>query len=748
MNKIKVLYLLEDFGIGGLERIVEATFNGLSRKRFAPSIWCIAGGGELAETFVRKGKNLRLLNLKTYHNPFNILRLCLLIKKDRFHIVHTHGYFASTMGRISAYLAGTPVIISHVHTTYWDFSKRHLWVERLLSRVTDRILCCSNAVRDFVIVNERIDPRKVITVYNGIQGKEENSRVSGEDSSGRTETSIVTTGSLVGNKGHRYLIEALSKVAKQDSGITLTIMGDGPLKGRLEDYAQQLGIGGQTNFLGLVDDVQPILRKADLFVLPSIEREGLGLGIIEAMSQGKPVIGTDIGGIPELIEDGVNGYLVKPRDADGLAAKLKVLIDDKAQRVRMGVEGRRRFEETFDAAIMLQQIEHLYESLVRHKSGGVWDILYLHNKTNISGGEQSLINLWRNLDRTSFTPHLIIPHEGSLGHEAKNLDLNVEYCPIPQFRMKNLFSLVKSFASVRKYCKREKIRLIHSYTPRNNVMAAMIGRIMGIPVIWHERNLIFGPEKDVSRRLSFLPDRIICNSQAVADRFKRGGKIPARVSVVLNGVDLEQFRPKKINEAIRKRYSINGDKIVGLISNVSRRKMPEYLLDAAPYIVERCPQTLFFVVGGEFGEEDKGRMDELAEKARILGVRDHLVFTGFLWDVADIIQVFDIGLAVAEHEACSRAILEMMACGKPVVAFDTGGNNELVDDGVTGTLVDFGDIEGLASSVVSLIENDQRRKTMGMRARERAEGYFDVQVNAERTQEIYVNLIDQACTGT
>jgi glycosyltransferase involved in cell wall biosynthesis len=660
MNKIKVLYLLEDFGIGGLERIVENIFNGLNRKRFDPSIWCIAGGGELAETFVRKGKNIKILNLKTYHNPLNLLRLALLIRKNRFQIVHTHGYFASTMGRVAAYLSGMPIIISHVHTTHWDFSKRHLWIERILSRVTDRILCCSNAVRDFVIFKEKIDPKKVLTIYNGVQRKTMGGGISGEVGSGRKEVRIVTTGSLVNNKGHRYLLEAISKIEK-DNGITVNIMGEGPLKGQLVDYAKRLGIDGQTNFLGLVGDVQAVLREADIFVLPSIEREGLGVGIIEAMSQGKPVIGTSIGGIPELIEDGVNGYLVRPRDADGLAAKLKVLIDDRREQERMGREGRRRFEERFDAAIMVKNIEHLYDSLLYGKKIGVWNILYLHNKSNIGGGEQSLINLWRNLNRKRFVPHLIIPKEGLLGHEAKNYDLRVDYHSIPQIRMRNLFPLFKSFTQMSQYCKRERINIIHSYTPRNNVLAAILGRITGIPVIWHERNLIFGHEKDISRMLFFLPDRIICNSQAVAERFRRAGKIPAKVSVVINGIDLARFRPKKATRAIVERYTIKGNKVVGLVSNVSRRKMPEYLLDAAPAILEGCPHTLFFVVGGELGEEDRGRMDELAEKARKIGVADHVVFTGFLSNVYDIIQVFDIGLAVTENEACSRAILEMMA---------------------------------------------------------------------------------------
>jgi hypothetical protein len=132
MHKIKVLQLIEDFKIGGLERTVETIFDGLDKCRYAVSIWCIAAGGEIADKFIREGKDIRILNFKTYHNPLNIIRLSYLIRMNRFQIVHTHGYFTNTMGRISAFLARTPVIISHVHTTYWNFSKRNLWVERVL----------------------------------------------------------------------------------------------------------------------------------------------------------------------------------------------------------------------------------------------------------------------------------------------------------------------------------------------------------------------------------------------------------------------------------------------------------------------------------------------------------------------------------------------------------------------------------------------------------------------------------------
>ncbi|NQT04142.1 MAG: glycosyltransferase family 4 protein, partial [Planctomycetes bacterium] len=300
-------------------------------------------------------------------------------------------------------------------------------------------------------------------------------------------------------------------------------------------------------------------------------------------------------------------------------------------------------------------------------------ILYLHNMVNISGGEQSLVNLWNSLDKNRYVPFLMVPKDGLFVKAARKIGVKVSLCDVPQLRPKNVLKILNALIRLAAYCRQKRIRVIHSYTPRNNILAAVVGKIMGIPVVWHERNLIFGDEIDISRRFYFLADKIICNSQAIAERFRNKNGIPSKVEVVLNGVDLETFRPQKADPAILREYDLSRRKVVGLVSNLGKRKMPEYLLEASPYILERYPDTAFFIVGGEFGEEDKGRKRELEENARNLGVGGRVIFTGFVSDVSHIIQVFDVGVAVTEKEACSRAILEMMACGKPVVAFNTGG---------------------------------------------------------------------------
>ncbi len=153
-------------------------------------------------------------------------------------------------------------------------------------------------------------------------------------------------------------------------------------------------------------------------------------------------------------------------------------------------------------------------------------ILYLHNKTRISGGEQSLLNLFDNLDRTRFVPHLIVPSDGPFAGEAKKRAVFVSYLPVPKLTLNNVTAVFRALTQIYSFCKHFKISIIHSYAPRNNILSAITGKILGIPVIWHERNIPVNGEKDISRRYSFLPKSIICNSNAVAERFRiKKGKL-------------------------------------------------------------------------------------------------------------------------------------------------------------------------------------------------------------------------------
>lgn len=367
--KKKVLHLVEDLRIGGLERVVASIVLGLDRTKYEVHVWCLTNGGEIAEELIEKGVSVKILGMHSYHNPLHILSLSRLIKKENIHILHTHGYFGSTFGRIAVILVRTPIIIAHVHTTYYGFKRRNLIVERLLSFFTDKIVCVSNAVKDFVEGIEGISEKRTCLIFNGV----ENHSLSERDKDYHIDRSfygfkstdflVITVASLTPHKGHQVLIDAAHLLSKKHGNMRWLIVGDGPLRGRLETYTRELKLSSKIVFAGQQKHITSLLRMADLFVLPSTEREGLGIALIEAMAEGLPVIGTSLGGIPEVIEDKQNGLLVEPGSAYELATAIESLTIDEKMRREMGEAGRELYKRKFTITKMNQGIESLYEKL-------------------------------------------------------------------------------------------------------------------------------------------------------------------------------------------------------------------------------------------------------------------------------------------------------------------------------------------------------------------------------------------------
>ena len=365
------------------------------------------------------------------------------------------------------------------------------------------------------------------------------------------------------------------------------------------------------------------------------------------------------------------------------------------------------------------------------------NILYLHNISQISGGEQSLMNLWQNLDNKRFNVFLLLPEAGDLEKRAESLGLSVDILSIPQLKLANLFKIFKAGWRLARYCREKRVHLVHSYTPRNNIISSFVGRFLGIPVIWHERNLPVENEKDMTRQFLWLPDIVICNSQAVARRFPPRKKI----RVVLNGVNRDHFQVWPDNGLFKEKLGFSNKKVVGCVSNLNSRKRVEFFLEVAAGISKEYKEVIFCVVGGEFPDAGGQRLAELKALAVRLGLKDKIVFTDFQPDVRAYLYAFDVFVHGTIKEACSRAILEAMASGIPVVAVNDGGNPELIEDGKTGLLIEAQDIEGFIRGVMDVLKNDQKRSAMSSAARKRVGQFFDVGRNARETEEIYTSLL-------
>jgi glycosyltransferase involved in cell wall biosynthesis len=182
---------------------------------------------------------------------------------------------------------------------------------------------------------------------------------------------ILQVARLVEKKGTEYLIEAFRKIAVHDKNCSLVIIGDGPLRKNLIRKVSSYGLQDRITFLGARphQEVLDLMQKAFVLVQPSVtarsgDSEGLGIVFLEAAASGIPVIGTQHGGIPEAVVDGITGFLVPERDADALAEKLLVLLSDKSLQEKMGRAGRKMVEEKFDIRRQTEKLERIYEGLL------------------------------------------------------------------------------------------------------------------------------------------------------------------------------------------------------------------------------------------------------------------------------------------------------------------------------------------------------------------------------------------------
>ena len=361
MPMIRIAQVVEDLKIGGIEKVIENITMFLDPQLFKVHVICLSRGGEVAEGLIANGKDVEILHIRNYHSLSGIMKVAGRLRRKEIDIVHTHAYPAGVLGRVAAVLAGVPRILHHLHSTRHGLSKRNCLIERILSRHTSAVLCCSKAVEEFASRKVGIPRNKLTVLYNGVPEFPTPAAEAVRDlkrSLGLVENGFVIgcVASLTEHKGHKYLLEALARV----DDARLVLVGDGPLRKELKGLTHALDINDRVVFAGYQMDISLYLALMDIVVLPSSEGEGFGIALIEAMSASKPVIGSSIGGIPEIIDHGATGLLVRPKDSDALAGAIRKLLDSPALICSMGLKGRQKYIRDFTLHKMLQNMGELY----------------------------------------------------------------------------------------------------------------------------------------------------------------------------------------------------------------------------------------------------------------------------------------------------------------------------------------------------------------------------------------------------
>jgi glycosyltransferase involved in cell wall biosynthesis len=630
-------------------------------------------------------------------------------------------------------------------------------------------------------------------VHDGIEGE------LFRDAAPTTRNGVTRIG-LVGRispfKGQHVFLEAASAIRRRFPNAHFQIIGgalfaEDDYESRIRGMAAAPLLQNAVEFTGFRSDVPALISKLDILVHASTTGEPFGQVVVEGMAAGKPVVATRGGGVPEIVVDGVTGWLVPMADAPALAEAVCRLLQDPTAAADMGRRGQERALACFSVSSTAANVERLYTDHVfrgsrltttvpqedrplpqplrvrpparAHRRDASHRILIVSHSAAPSGAEMAMLNLCRHLDRRYYTPVVLFCSDGPMVAEFGRIAVETHVLPLAPaivntrirqlrlssvFRLGDLANLIAYVARLSRFIRFQRIACVHTNSLKSHVLGGMAAQLARVPVLWHVRNRIDsnylpGPAAPFFRALCrVLPDYVVSVSAAVRDllRLRRGahaeGAIQTQSSVVHDGVDHRRFGAEPAR-------TLSAPALVGLVGRISPFKGQHIFLQAAAIVRQRFPNTQFQIIGTTlFGEDDYAR--HLQTLCRTFALEDCVQFTGFEGDIPHALSRLDVVVhASTMGEPFGQVIIEAMAAGKPVVATDGGGVPEIIQHDVTGYLVPMEDATAMADAIGRLLADPERAAEMGRCAQQRVKSHFTIEASASKLHDVYRHLLDR-----
>jgi glycosyltransferase involved in cell wall biosynthesis len=321
--------------------------------------------GEIVADLRRRGVAVHFLKRRFKYDPLAWWPMFEALRRERIDVLHAHSFGQNAWASVIGRLTRVPAVIAHEHN--WAFTGRALRpvIDReLIARFASTMIVVSREARRRMIEVERIPPERLVLLPNGIRALPP-----GDGGAVRKELGIGPDAPVIGTvcilrseKALDVLVRAAALLVRDFPRLRVLIVGDGDERVRVEALVEQLGLGDHVLLTGARTDVPDILGALDVAVMPS-DYEGIPLSILEFMDAGKPIVASRVGGIPEVIEEGVHGVLVPPRDEAALAAAIGRLLRDTDAAREMGTRARDRCRREFSLDRTVERLQQLYERL-------------------------------------------------------------------------------------------------------------------------------------------------------------------------------------------------------------------------------------------------------------------------------------------------------------------------------------------------------------------------------------------------
>lgn len=379
MGKKKLCLFVTRLISGGAQKVVVTLLKKLSREKYDLTL-IIGKTPENEPNLISEiPPDVRLIRIDSVVREISPVKdlaalwaLFRIFRKEKFDALHLHTSKAGVLGSISGYFAGIKNIVYTPHGHIFSetakipgvselpsFKKKILYFLRKVAyRLCSKLVALSEEDKNEQTALSLAPPEKFAVVMNGIDVDSFSQK---QSRSGKNGIVVGSVGRLSTEKGHDILLKAFALALKKVPDMRLVIVGDGSESENLKAITKRHEISEKVSFPGNTNDVRGFLSGMDIFVLPS-RYESQGIAAMEAMSAGLPVIASDVGGIPGIITDQVEGLLVNPEDTEALANAIEKLAEDTALRKKLAANGRNRAEKDFRVEKMLSAYETLYDN--------------------------------------------------------------------------------------------------------------------------------------------------------------------------------------------------------------------------------------------------------------------------------------------------------------------------------------------------------------------------------------------------
>jgi len=359
----RILYVITELGVGGAEK---ALFELATRLRdgFDPQVVSLTTEGPVGGMLIASGIPVRALGARGKADIRALWRLRRIIRESRPEIVHSFLFHANMAARLAAVGTGVAAVVCSARVAERARPRRRS-LECRTHRLVDALVCVSTGVRDYYAAGG-FPREKLLVIPNGVDV----ARFQGRDTSFKEKLGlapekplITTIGRLHEQKGMSYFLRAAASLHHSRPGCHFLVVGAGPQDEELRTLARQLRIEPHVTFFGRCDDVAPVLKASDVFVLASLW-EGMPNVVLEALAAGVPVVATRVEGVTDIIEDGRTGVLVMPRDVPAIVTAVARLLDEPERAARLAEAGRAHVAAHFPLEAMVERHAALYGDLL------------------------------------------------------------------------------------------------------------------------------------------------------------------------------------------------------------------------------------------------------------------------------------------------------------------------------------------------------------------------------------------------